>query len=331
MVEDRDDGRGVGAPAGASRRLEACQSPVWDTALAIVALSDAGVAADDPAIVRAARVAARRGGHDLRGDWSVATTGAVTRRLGVRVRQRQLPRRRRHRRGRARAAAPRAPPSADARRGGRRARRGAGWRGCRARTAAGARSTPRTRARSCASCRSCDFGEVIDEPSADVTAHAVEMLAALGLADTPAAPAAIRWLIDQQEPDGSWFGRWGVNHVYGTGAAVPALIAAGVVARRIASRARCAGCSSTRTTTADGARTRAPTTIRRGSVAGRAPRRRPPGRCSRCTPRASAARRMARRGLAGRDPAPGRRLGRAAVHRHRLSVGTTTSTTTSTA
>ena len=37
----------------------------------------------------------------------------------------------------------------------------------------------------------------------------------------------MRWLIDEQEPGGSWFGRWGVNHVYGTGAAVPALIAAG--------------------------------------------------------------------------------------------------------
>ncbi len=35
MVEDRDDSRGVGAPAGPSRRLEACQSPVWDTAMAI--------------------------------------------------------------------------------------------------------------------------------------------------------------------------------------------------------------------------------------------------------------------------------------------------------
>ena len=73
-----------------------------------------------------------------------------------------------------------------------------------------------------------DFGEVIDEPSADVTAHALEMLAVLGLLDTPAARRGIRWLIERQEPGGSWFGRWGVNHVYGTGAAVPALIAAGV-------------------------------------------------------------------------------------------------------
>ena len=57
-------------------------------------------------------------------------------------------------------------------------------------TAAGARSTPRTRARSCASCPFLDFGEVIDEPSADVTAHTVEMLAALGLADERARRAA---------------------------------------------------------------------------------------------------------------------------------------------
>jgi squalene-hopene/tetraprenyl-beta-curcumene cyclase len=73
-----------------------------------------------------------------------------------------------------------------------------------------------------------DFGEVIDEPSADVTAHAVEMLGVLGLGETSAARRGVQWLIDQQEADGSWFGRWGINHVYGTGAAVPGLIAAGV-------------------------------------------------------------------------------------------------------
>jgi squalene-hopene/tetraprenyl-beta-curcumene cyclase len=73
-----------------------------------------------------------------------------------------------------------------------------------------------------------DFGETIDEPSADVTAHALEMLAALGRADEPLAREAARWLIAQQEPGGSWFGRWGVNHLYGTGAVVPALVAAGI-------------------------------------------------------------------------------------------------------
>ena len=65
----------------------------------------------------------------------------------------------------------------------------------------------------------CDFGEVIDPPSADVTAHAVEMLAALGLAGASRAPARpSTGCSREQEADGSWFGRWGVNHVYGTGA-----------------------------------------------------------------------------------------------------------------
>ncbi|HTA04827.1 MAG TPA: prenyltransferase/squalene oxidase repeat-containing protein, partial [Solirubrobacteraceae bacterium] len=63
---------------------------------------------------------------------------------------------------------------------------------------------------------------------ADVTAHALEMLAAAGRADSPGARRALAWLTAEQEADGSWFGRWGVNHVYGTGAAVPALVAAGV-------------------------------------------------------------------------------------------------------
>jgi squalene-hopene/tetraprenyl-beta-curcumene cyclase len=39
---------------------------------------------------------------------------------------------------------------------------------------------------------------------------------------------AIAWLLDAQEADGSWFGRWGANYLYGTGAVVPALVAAGL-------------------------------------------------------------------------------------------------------
>ncbi|MET8985515.1 prenyltransferase/squalene oxidase repeat-containing protein, partial [Nonomuraea wenchangensis] len=73
----------------------------------------------------------------------------------------------------------------------------------------------------------CDFGAVIDPPSADVTAHVVEALAK----ERPGSPElrrAVIWLLKAQERDGSWFGRWGANHVYGTGAVVPALVAAGV-------------------------------------------------------------------------------------------------------
>src|SRR6185437_1568737 len=75
----------------------------------------------------------------------------------------------------------------------------------------------------------CDFGAVVDPPSADVTAHVVEALAAEGLAGGRAARRGVVWLLRAQEDDGSWFGRWGANYVYGTGAVVPALIAAGVL------------------------------------------------------------------------------------------------------
>jgi squalene-hopene/tetraprenyl-beta-curcumene cyclase len=245
MVEDEDDSRAVGAPAGLSRRLEACQSPVWDTALAMIALSDAGVAGDDPAMVAAARWLL---GEEVSmiGDWAVARRGLAPGGWAFEFANVNYPdvddtaevvlalRRVAGAVSVARGAACDGNNGSSATAGLRseidaaigRAQhwvRGmqssdGGW---------GAFDADNT----CSLVRELpflDFGEVIDEPSADVTAHAVEMLAVLDLLDTPAARRGVRWLISQQEPDGSWFGRWGVNHVYGTGAAVPALIAAGV-------------------------------------------------------------------------------------------------------
>ncbi len=73
-----------------------------------------------------------------------------------------------------------------------------------------------------------DFGEALDPPSADVTAHMVEALALLGYSrNDPAIRKAYRFLRDEQEPDGPWFGRWGVNYIYGTAAVLPALAAIG--------------------------------------------------------------------------------------------------------
>src|SRR5258708_37050392 len=67
----------------------------------------------------------------------------------------------------------------------------------------------------------------MDSAAADVTAHTVEALAAEGLAGSRAVRRGVAWLLRAQESDGSWFGRWGANYVDGTGAVVPALIAAG--------------------------------------------------------------------------------------------------------
>jgi squalene-hopene/tetraprenyl-beta-curcumene cyclase len=74
----------------------------------------------------------------------------------------------------------------------------------------------------------CDFGEALDPPSADVTAHVLEALALLGFdKNHRAVERGYKFLRSEQEADGSWFGRWGVNHIYGTAAVLPALAAIG--------------------------------------------------------------------------------------------------------
>ncbi|MDQ6768222.1 MAG: squalene--hopene cyclase [Candidatus Eremiobacteraeota bacterium] len=62
-----------------------------------------------------------------------------------------------------------------------------------------------------------DFGAMIDPPSEDVTAHVLEMLGALGYDQRePNVAGGLSYLRQTQTPAGSWYGRWGVNHVYGT-------------------------------------------------------------------------------------------------------------------
>jgi len=73
-----------------------------------------------------------------------------------------------------------------------------------------------------------DHGALLDPPTADVSARCVSMLAQLGEPpDSPRMRAALAYLEREQEADGSWFGRWGVNYIYGTWSALCALNAAG--------------------------------------------------------------------------------------------------------
>ena len=212
---------------GVVRRLEACQSPVWDTGLAVIALLDAGVPAGDPALRRAATWLL---GEEVtvKGDWAVRRpklapggwafefandnypdiddTAEIV--LGLRRVEHDDP-------AALRAAVDRGVAWAT----GMQSRDG-GW---------GAFDADNTGTLP-TKLPFCDFGAVIDPPSADVTAHMVEMLAAVGAAAGRPARRGVRWLLDHQEAGGSWFGRWGANHVYGTGAVVPALVAAGVAA-----------------------------------------------------------------------------------------------------
>jgi squalene-hopene/tetraprenyl-beta-curcumene cyclase len=75
-----------------------------------------------------------------------------------------------------------------------------------------------------------DHGALLDPPTADLTARCISMLAQLG--ETPASTAPMRDAIDYlrrtQEKDGSWYGRWGLNYIYGTWSVLCALNAAGL-------------------------------------------------------------------------------------------------------
>jgi squalene-hopene/tetraprenyl-beta-curcumene cyclase len=75
-----------------------------------------------------------------------------------------------------------------------------------------------------------DHGALLDPPTVDVSARCVSMLAQLGetAATSPRMATALAYLEREQEADGSWFGRWGVNYVYGTWSALCALNAAGL-------------------------------------------------------------------------------------------------------
>ena len=63
-----------------------------------------------------------------------------------------------------------------------------------------------------------DHGALLDPPTADVTARCISMLAQMGETQesSPAMKRAVDYLVETQEKDGSWFGRWGMNYIYGT-------------------------------------------------------------------------------------------------------------------
>ena len=73
-----------------------------------------------------------------------------------------------------------------------------------------------------------DHGALLDSPTADVTARCTSMLVQLGYKrDDPRVARGLDFLSRAQEPDGSWYGRWGTNYIYGTWSVLCAFNAAG--------------------------------------------------------------------------------------------------------
>jgi squalene-hopene/tetraprenyl-beta-curcumene cyclase len=74
-----------------------------------------------------------------------------------------------------------------------------------------------------------DHNAMLDPPTVDITGRVLEMLAAYGYGkDDPPVKKAIKFILKEQEADGSWFGRWGVNYIYGTMQVLRGLQAVGV-------------------------------------------------------------------------------------------------------
>ncbi len=202
-------------------RLQSCISPVWDTGLCAMALADAGLPPDHPALVRAGmwllseqifvggdwqvKCSARPGGWAFEFDNDRYPDTDDTAVVLMALQGIALPERAK---------------KFALERGlewllGMQSKNG-GWGAFdRDNTKAFLREIP-----------FADFGELLDPPSADVTGHVVELLGRLGYRrGFRPLERALRYLLREQEADGSWYGRWGVNHLYGTGAVLPALSA----------------------------------------------------------------------------------------------------------
>ncbi len=206
---------------GEGWRFQACMSPVWDTAWAVRALAIAGFEKDHPAMERAVRwMLQEQIADDAPGDWRVKCdfkdgngwafefdndvypdiddTAVVVLSLLE---------------------------GGDARTVGSAVERGIAWTvAMRSKNGAWAAFDHDNTRELLYRMPFADFGALIDPPTEDVTAHVLEMLAVAGSDERdPLVRNGLRYLRETQRPDGSWWGRWGVNFIYGTWCVISAL------------------------------------------------------------------------------------------------------------
>jgi squalene-hopene/tetraprenyl-beta-curcumene cyclase len=211
--------RGFMVDDGDRLRPEACQSPVWDTALSVLALRACGVSPDHPQLQAAGSYLL---GQEVtvKGDWSIRVPTLAAGGWAFEYENDVYPD------TDDTAVVPLALRALEI--GDDAVRRGLDWLvGMQSREGGWGAFDVDNQAMWLYRIPFCDFGKVTDEPSADVTGHALEVLGTEPGYGDP-CERGLEWLLAEQEDDGSWFGRWGVNHLYGTGAVLPGLEACGV-------------------------------------------------------------------------------------------------------
>ena len=216
-------------------RMQPCVSPVWDTCIAMVALEEAGLPADHPALVKAAEWLLSKQVLGP-GDWQVKNKDAEPGGWAFEFRNDFYPdvddtafvlmaleRVKYPDPGRMEAAM---------RRGIQwllsMQNRDGGW---------GAFDRDNDRRFLC-NIPFADHNAMIDPSTADVTARVVECLGRFGWSDDhPVIRRAVNFLLKDQSKDGSWFGRWGVNYIYGTSGVLRALETVSLATREFCQRA----------------------------------------------------------------------------------------------
>jgi squalene-hopene/tetraprenyl-beta-curcumene cyclase len=220
---------------GDTIRVQPCVSPVWDTAIAMVALEEAGLPPDHPALIEAASWLLE---NQIMGpgDWMVKTPGIMpggwafefrndffpdvddTAFVLMALQRVDFPDKERMEAATRRALSWLLAMQND----------DGGW---------GAFDHNNDRQFLC-HIPFADHNAMIDPSTADVTARVVECLGRYGWPAThPVVERAIKFLLKDQTDDGSWFGRWGVNYVYGTSGVLRALETVGLTAREYCQRA----------------------------------------------------------------------------------------------
>jgi squalene-hopene/tetraprenyl-beta-curcumene cyclase len=216
-------------------RLQPCVSPVWDSCIAMVALEEAGLPPDHPALVKAADWILSKqvlGG----GDWQVKNRDAEpggwvfefrndfypdvddTAFVLMSLQRVKFP----------------DPVRMDAA-----IRRGVQWLLSMQNEDGGWGAFDRDNNKSfLCNIPFADHNAMIDPSTADVTARVLECLGRFGwTADHPAVQRGLQFLLKDQCEDGSWFGRWGVNYVYGTSGVLRALETVSLTAKEYCQRA----------------------------------------------------------------------------------------------